>query len=158
MRHYITFVCKTKNCRLFCVTAATAAWVNSSRPDYTVRWVVSPTSQSSLHRSGPLCDGKNTRSHCTPSSLWAMNEGTGPCSPERGRLIIADCSRCRCMDLSHAQMTVIWSRRNTGLSAGRGLLLFSGEDGYSFLLLAFHYNSFFLVHLLHTHCAVSDLL
>lgn len=36
------------------------------------------------------------------------------------------------MDVSHALMTVIWSRRNTGLSAGRGLVLFSEKDGYPF--------------------------
>lgn len=36
------------------------------------------------------------------------------------------------MDVSHALMTVIWSRRNTGLSAGRGLVLVSEKDGYPF--------------------------
>lgn len=155
MRHLNKCVCKTENCRL-CVTTATVAWVNSLWPDCTDGRVVLRRVPELSTLLWSLCDGNKTRSCCTPSSPWAINECAAPFSPERERererpLIIGNCSQYRCTDLSHAQMTVIWSRRNTGLSAGRGLLLFSGEDGCSFLLLAFHYNSL-LMSTPHTPC------
>lgn len=104
----------------------------------------SAVSQSSQHYSGPSVMEIIRGAVALRATLWAINEWTGPLSSRERRLIIGDCSQYRCTDLSHAQMTVIWSRRNTGLSEerrGRGLVLFFREDGCSSLLLAFHYNS-----------------
>lgn len=149
-----------ENYRLVRVTAVIVAWVNSLRPDCKDSGLLggpSPRTKVLSITLVPLL-WKEYYECCTPRSLWAINEWTSPLFSCETRVIIGDCSQYRCTGLSHAQMTVIWSRRNTGLSGGRRLVLFSREDGCSLSLEAFHYNSLQSLHLRQTHCATWDVL